>query len=37
VASVATREMNAGQRYTIEASFPNYPDLKIQQQVIPRK
>jgi hypothetical protein len=37
VASVATREMIAGQPYIIEASFPNYPDLKIQQQVIPRK
>jgi hypothetical protein len=36
-ASVATREMSAGQSYTIEVSFPNYPDLKIQQQVTPQK
>jgi hypothetical protein len=36
-ASVATREMNSGQPYTIEASFPSDEELKIQQQVIPRK
>jgi hypothetical protein len=36
-ASVATREMTAGQPYSIEVSFPNYPDLKIQQQVTPQK
>jgi hypothetical protein len=36
-ASVATREMTAGEPYTIEASFPNYPQFKIQQQVIPQK
>jgi len=36
-ASVATREMNAGQPYIIQASFPNYPDLKIEQRVIPQK
>jgi hypothetical protein len=35
--SVATREMNAGQPYTIEASFPSYPQFKIQQKVIPQK
>jgi hypothetical protein len=29
--------MNAGQPYTIEASFPSDAELKIQQQVIPRK
>jgi hypothetical protein len=36
-ASVATREMTAGQPYVIEASFPNYAELTIQQQVIPAK
>jgi hypothetical protein len=36
-ASVATREMSPGQPYTIEVSFPSYPDLTIQQQVVPRK
>ena len=36
-ASVATREMTAGAPYTIEASFPSDAELKIQQQVIPRK
>jgi hypothetical protein len=35
--SVATREMTAGERYTIEASFPSYPQLKTQQQVVPEK
>lgn len=36
-ASVATREMSAGQPFLIEVSFPNYPDLKIAQRVIPAK
>jgi hypothetical protein len=36
-ANVATREMSAGQPYTIEASFPSYPDLKVDQKVIPQK
>jgi hypothetical protein len=36
-ASVATREMTADQPYVIEASFPSYPELKIQQQVTPKK
>jgi hypothetical protein len=35
--TVATREMSGGEPYIIEASFPNYPDLKIQKQVIPEK
>lgn len=35
--TVATREMNAGQPYTVEASFPAYPELTIRQQVIPQK
>lgn len=35
-ASVATREMSAGQPYIIQVSFPNYPDLKIEQRVVPR-
>jgi hypothetical protein len=36
-ASVATREMSPGQPYSIEVSFPNYPELKIEQRVSPRK
>jgi hypothetical protein len=35
--SVTTREMAAGQPYTINVSFPRYPDLKVQQQVTPEK
>jgi hypothetical protein len=35
-ASVATREMAAGQPYIIQVTFPNYPDLKIEQRVVPR-
>ena len=35
--SVATREMTAGQTYTIEVSFPSYPDLIIQKKVTPVK
>lgn len=35
-ASVATREMSAGKPYIIQVSFPNYPDLKIEQRVVPR-
>jgi hypothetical protein len=35
--SVATREMSAGQAYTVEASFPNYPEFKIQEKVTPEK
>jgi len=35
--SVATREMTAGQAYTIEASFPSYPELKVEQKVEPGK
>ena len=33
VASVSTREMAAGQSYTVEAFFPNFEELKIQQSV----
>jgi hypothetical protein len=36
-ATVATREMNPGQPYIIQASFPSYPDLKVEQKVIPQK
>jgi len=36
-ASVATREMTAGQPYVIEASFPSYGELKIQQRLVPEK
>jgi hypothetical protein len=36
-ATVATREMNPGQPYIIQASFPSYPDLKAEQSVIPAK
>ena len=35
--SVATREMTAGEGYTIEASFPSYPELKVEQKVVPGK
>jgi hypothetical protein len=35
--SVATREMSAGQPYTIEGSFPSYPNFKVQRKVIPEK
>lgn len=34
--SVATREMTAGKRYLIQASFPSYEELKIEQQVTPQ-
>jgi hypothetical protein len=34
---VATREMAAGQPYSIEVSFPSYPDLKIADKVTPEK
>jgi hypothetical protein len=37
VATVATREMNPGQPYIIQASFPSYPDIKVEQKVIPQK
>jgi hypothetical protein len=37
IVSVATREMTAGQRYVIDASFPSFPDLKIQQPLTPEK
>lgn len=36
-ALVATREMSDGHPYIIEASFPSYPDLKVQKQVVPGK
>ncbi|HEX4084834.1 MAG TPA: BsuPI-related putative proteinase inhibitor [Chthoniobacteraceae bacterium] len=36
-ANVATREMTAGKPYTIEASFPSYPNLTVQKQVTPGK
>jgi hypothetical protein len=35
--SVATREMTAGQRYVIEASFPSFPDIKMQQPLTPEQ
>jgi hypothetical protein len=35
-ASVPTRQMSAGQPYIIQVSFPNYPDLKIEQRIVPR-
>jgi hypothetical protein len=36
-ASVPTREMAEGQTYAVEASFPSYPNLKGQEQVVPEK
>lgn len=35
--SVATRDMNAGETYTIEAFFPNYEPLRIQKQITPER
>ncbi|MGA3170135.1 MAG: BsuPI-related putative proteinase inhibitor [Chthoniobacteraceae bacterium] len=35
--SVPTREMSAGEPCLIDVSFPSYPDLKIEQRVIPQK
>ncbi len=35
--SVATRDMVPGQPCIIQVSFPSYPDLKIEQRVVPQK
>ena len=34
-ASVATRELKAGQAYTVEAFFPNYDQLRASKQITP--
>ena len=36
-ASVSTREMAAGQSYTIEAFFPNYDALRATRAIVPEK
>ena len=35
--SVATRDMTAGQPYTIEGFFPSFDDLKIKKTIVPEK
>ncbi len=35
--SVPTREMSAGQPYTLEGFFPNYDDLKTTRTIVPEK
>jgi len=35
--SVPTREMVAGQKYTVEGFFPNYDDLKTSKTVVPEQ
>lgn len=34
-ATVATRELKAGQAYTIEAFFPNFEQLRVSKQITP--
>lgn len=36
-AAVSTRDLRAGQAYTVEAFFPNFDELRIQQPVVPEK
>lgn len=36
-ASVATRDLSPGKEYVVEASFPKYKELKIQQAITPKK
>jgi len=36
-ATVSTRDMVAGQTYTVEALFPNYESLRLQQDVVAEK
>jgi hypothetical protein len=36
-ASVPTREMSAGVSAIIQASFPSYPELTVEQRVVPAK
>lgn len=33
-ASISTRDMTAGRKYTIEGFFPNYPDLIARQPLV---
>ncbi len=35
--SVATRDMTAGQPYTVEGFFPSFDDLKIKKTIVPEK
>ena len=36
-ASIATRDLAAGQSYTIEAFFPNYEPLRTSKTLVPEK
>ncbi len=36
-ANVATRDMNPGEQYLIEAFFPNYEGLRVQRAIVPEK
>lgn len=36
-ASVATRDLIAGEAYVVEGSFPKYKELKIQKTMVPQK
>lgn len=36
-ASISTRDMAAGRKYTIESFFPNYPDLMARQALVPER
>lgn len=35
-ASVATRDMTAGEEHTVEAFFPGFEDLRVQKVVVPQ-
>jgi hypothetical protein len=36
-ANIPTREMSAGKTYTIEAFLPNYEEIKVQRNIVPRE
>lgn len=36
-ATLSTRDLAAGQSYTVEALFPNYESLRLQRTVVPEK
>ncbi|MEI8340996.1 MAG: BsuPI-related putative proteinase inhibitor [Verrucomicrobiota bacterium] len=36
-ATVATRDLSAGNEYVVEGSFPKYKELKIQKTIVPQK
>jgi hypothetical protein len=35
--SISTREMTAGQQYTIEGFFPNYDELRTSKTIVPEQ